>query len=68
LGEILKPSWKGAAVRRAGSHLYFLRESTVSSHEGVRVGFGTDAGMPGRFLGYFERRELHLVLAVPCRH
>jgi imidazolonepropionase-like amidohydrolase len=29
---------------------------------GVRVGFGTDAGMPGRFLGYFEHRELQLMV------
>jgi imidazolonepropionase-like amidohydrolase len=29
---------------------------------GVRVGFGTDAGMPSRFLGYFEHRELQLMV------
>lgn len=29
---------------------------------GVRVGFGTDAGVPGRFLGYFEHRELQLMV------
>jgi len=29
---------------------------------GVRVGFGTDAGMPGRFLGFFEHRELQLMV------
>jgi imidazolonepropionase-like amidohydrolase len=28
----------------------------------VRVGFGTDAGMPGRFPGYFEHRELQLMV------
>jgi imidazolonepropionase-like amidohydrolase len=28
----------------------------------VRVGFGTDAGPPGRFLGYFEHRELQLMV------
>ena len=29
---------------------------------GVRIGFGTDAGVPGRFLGYFEHRELQLMV------
>jgi imidazolonepropionase-like amidohydrolase len=32
------------------------------SDAGVRVGFGTDAGVASRFLGYFEHRELQLMV------
>jgi imidazolonepropionase-like amidohydrolase len=29
---------------------------------GVKIGFGTDTGPPGRFSGYFEHRELELMV------
>lgn len=44
------PAWLGDAFFQAGLL------------PGVRIGFGTDAGPPGRFLGYFEHRELQLMV------
>jgi imidazolonepropionase-like amidohydrolase len=34
---------------------------------GVRIGFGTDSGPPGRFQGFFEHRELEIMagLGIP---
>ncbi len=32
------------------------------SDAGVRYGFGTDSGIPGRFPGFFEHRELELMV------
>jgi imidazolonepropionase-like amidohydrolase len=32
------------------------------SDAGVKIGFGTDTGPPGRFLGYFEHLELELMV------
>jgi imidazolonepropionase-like amidohydrolase len=32
------------------------------SDAGVRIGFGTDTGPPGRFSGYFEHREMELMV------
>jgi imidazolonepropionase-like amidohydrolase len=34
---------------------------------GVRIAFGTDTGPPGRFQGYFEHRELELMVAAGLR-
>ena len=34
----------------------------TSSDAGVKIGFGTDTGPPGRFLGYFEHLELELMV------
>ena len=31
------------------------------SEAGVRIGFGTDTGPPGRFIGYFEHAEMELM-------
>ena len=31
------------------------------SDAGVRIGFGTDTGPPGRFIGYFEHAEMELM-------
>ena len=38
------------------------RNLKILADAGVRIGFGTDAGVPGRFLGYFEHRELQLMV------
>ena len=32
------------------------------SDAGIKIGFGTDTGPPGRFLGYFEHLELELMV------
>ena len=45
-----------ASLEMAQKNLKTLAEA------GVRIGFGTDAGPPGRFLGYFEHRELQLLV------
>jgi len=44
------------AFEMAGENLKSLSES------GVRIGFGTDSGPPARFQGYFEHRELQLMV------
>jgi imidazolonepropionase-like amidohydrolase len=45
-----------AAFEMAKSNLKSLSEA------GVRIGFGTDSGPPARFQGYFEHRELQLMV------
>jgi imidazolonepropionase-like amidohydrolase len=45
-----------AAFEMAKSNLRLLSEA------GVRIGFGTDSGPPARFQGYFEHRELQLMV------
>lgn len=34
----------------------------ILSDAGVKIGFGTDSGIPTRFLGYMEQRELQLMV------
>ena len=39
-----------------------MRNLKKLSDAGVKIGFGTDTGPPGRFAGYFEHREAELMV------
>jgi imidazolonepropionase-like amidohydrolase len=46
---------------RAGLEMAEKNLKTLSN-AGVKIGFGTDSGIPTRFSGYFEHRELQLMV------
>ena len=46
---------------RAGLEMAKKNLKTLSD-AGVTVAFGTDSGIPSRFPGYFEHRELQLMV------
>ncbi len=73
LAPAVLPTLEGAAFKekfRANPDLARLRAAFEMGKRnlktmldaGVRVGFGTDAGPPLRFQGYFEHRELQLMV------
>jgi imidazolonepropionase-like amidohydrolase len=49
------------AKYRAGLEMAKKNLKTLSD-AGVKIGFGTDSGIPTRFPGYFEHRELQLMV------
>src|SRR6201987_3011773 len=49
------------AKYRAGLEMAKKNLKTLSD-AGVKIGFGTDSGIPLRFPGYFEHRELQLMV------
>ena len=49
------------AKYRAGLEMAKKNLKTLSD-AGVKIAFGTDSGIPGRFPGYFEHRELQLMV------
>jgi imidazolonepropionase-like amidohydrolase len=49
------------AKYRAGLEMAKKNLKTLSE-AGVKIGFGTDSGIPMRFPGYFEHRELQLMV------
>lgn len=73
IGQLKDPAY-GAGVRANEDYQHNRDQFAMAKvnlkklHDaGVRVGFGTDSGPPGRFQGYFEHREMEIMtgLGIP---